>query len=142
MTELGLVKLLCSTFLLVLLLHNVLVVLYDVGHADVARDAHSRLIILDLLDERSAFDLRVARLHLTQVIRCSLLIHLSDLPLEELLCLSDVAINLVTRDWLVAWPVLYFLELVQNGLENVCCIDCQCLLILEPPLDADCLSAL
>ena len=63
-SELSLVELLCPTFLLVMFLHNVLVVLYDVGHTDVARDAHSCLIILNLLDERSAFYLRVARLHL------------------------------------------------------------------------------
>ena len=130
MSELSLVKLLCSTFLLVLLLHNVLVVLYDVGHADVARDANSCLIILDLLDERPAFDLRVAWLHLAQIIRCSLLVHLSDLPLKELLSFTHMAVHFIARDRLVAWSVLYFLELIEDGLENVRSIDCQCLLIL------------
>ena len=94
------------------------------------------------MDERSAANFRVAGLCFTQVVRSPLVVHLSDLPLKELLGLPHGPIHVFIGDGMIAQPALNLLKLVEDCLENIGGVNSERFLsVLERLVHRDCLCA-
>ena len=107
------------SILLILPLQHIAIVHDDICETDFASDPDSCLVVLDLLDEGFAADVRVTWLRFEQVIWRLRAIHFGDLPLDELLRLSQLPLNFFLHLVLLCYLFraqlrLYFEKLIDD----------------------------